>query len=280
MADTIEIKAIGFSGFYGGIWDQGDNEYNALQAEIYCSDTEGLDKLQLLDDWGFINTYRNDVAQEYAEQYIEAVNETLNVNLKLKFQTLSSPKEYNFETDKIFCTVEIESLRSLCDRLVQLAKDPDNYKYLKERIKKCHTSCSGFWSWMSNDVDKWLEFIYDGGNDHYIAYLIGYLMEALGEDPKELNGRIYQYVEESTGLHEILPATQEAKEEYELFQKYGTIYTDWAEEHPKRYETRLSFPCFKETPWDEYEATFLEYGEPERLRREMMRNHPVIPGLE
>lgn len=276
MADTIEIKAIGFSGFYEGIWDQGDNEYNAIECERSCGD-EGFGNLQLLDDWGFAPNYREQVAELYGSEYVDLVNETLGLNLKLISQEIWSPKEYNFENDKFFLTCEVEDKVELCDKLRKIANLPKNYKWLKDTIYEYHSSCDGFWSWMSNDIEDWFGLIYT--DDQYLMYLIAYLVQVCGGDLGELNAWVYSQAQED-GLHTVEPTTPEAKEEYELFQKYGTIYTDWAEEHPKRYETGLSFPCFKETPWDEYEADFLEYGEPVWLRREINRNHPVIPGLE
>jgi hypothetical protein len=82
---------------------------------------------------------------DYAKAYAEAFAEEFKI--KCEFESLSSPKEYNFTTDRIFVTIadnEVTRLRSLVS-----AEELD--KVAKERF----TSYDGFYSSYSNDVADW-----------------------------------------------------------------------------------------------------------------------------
>lgn len=54
----IEIEALGFTGFYQGIWGQSENEYNEIQSMKY-GDYEDIESLQFIEDWGFGPDYCN-----------------------------------------------------------------------------------------------------------------------------------------------------------------------------------------------------------------------------
>ena len=71
---TLELEALGFTGFYQGIWDQGENEYRETRDMKY-GDYDDIEDLQLLDDWGFSPDYRDNIAKLYAETYIEHIND-------------------------------------------------------------------------------------------------------------------------------------------------------------------------------------------------------------
>lgn len=271
----IEIEALGFSGFYGGIWDQGDNEWDKI---LDCK----YSKLKYIDDWGFAKNYREEVAAIYAERYIEMLNKTLGLGLKLRNQSVDSPREYNFRTDRIYCLVEIEDYDALTARLRSLCSAPIARVRIAEVIKQNHTSYSGFWSWMSNDFEEWMGLIEDPDNAHYVSYLIGYLMEIMSlECLEELNYDVFNYVCEFTDLHQLQPRSANAKDEWSVYEKFGDIYLDYAEDTPDQTPDRSG--GMRRIEWEDYKEAFLKYGEPllkERKQREWIeKNHPKIPGL-
>ena len=46
-----ELEALGFTGFYQGIWDQGENEYGAMQM-LKDGDYDDIESLEFIEDWG------------------------------------------------------------------------------------------------------------------------------------------------------------------------------------------------------------------------------------
>lgn len=270
----IEIRALTFGGFYGGAWDQGQNEYDAAQL---CED---LDIVQLKDEWGFGPDYRNEVAKIYAEEYVDMCNKILDVGFKFISQSVESPREYNFATDKIFIQVEVGDYTALVNKLIKLSDTPEYRTKLGEIIRENHTSCSGFWSWMSNDIEKWFTLMYDSDNEHYVSYFIAYLMEVMVPDMVEnFDCNIFSYVSESTDLHCLRPETEEAKEEYELLQENREAYEAFV---TGSGAGELDGYCPNHGAWEIYKEgyqDFLKEYNLEQKRKAQLAALPVIPGL-
>lgn len=290
MKTKLELEALGFTGFYQGIWDQGENEYGAMQMLKY-GDYDDIETLEFIEYWGFGEDYREKVMKEYAERYVAFVNDVLGTNFTLTFQSLWSPKEYNFQTDKVFCDVEIEDFDGLVDRLVKMVStDLDLYNVMRKTIHENHTSCSGFISFMDNDIDEWFGLIQGPENTTYISYFIAYLVNAIQPGSlRQLNEDIYGYVSENTDWHLPVPETDEAKEEHQLYSEHRDTYTEFLKEYRKNHvdPTRHDWPEDNrrryDVDWDEFKEAFsehLEFLEAERKRLEYLRNQPVIPGLE
>ncbi len=271
----IEIRALTFGGFYGGRWDQGEDEYREAQCE------EALEVIQLKDDWGFGPDYRTEVAKIYAEYYIDMVNEILDVDFKIISQEVDSPKEYNFTNDKIFIQVEVGDYEALIDKLIKLASNPEYRAELGKIIHDEHTSCSGFWSWMSNDIEEWFGLMYNPDNAHYTSYFIAYLMSLMDSEKVEnLDESIYWYVSESTGLQVLGPETDEAKEEYNLYLENPQAYAAFVE-GPGASEFNGFCPCH--AAWELYKDDYMDFLKEytiEQKRKEAIANYPKIPGLE
>lgn len=134
------ITTISFAGFY-----------YTLHNEILDDGLRGL----FTDEQGDINwkLYNKafdliqwqEVFVEYAQDYAERFAEEFNV--KMVFESLSSPKEYNFTTDRIFCTINLEEIMR-----IYAATDKD---CLSGLIKDKFTSRDGFSSFYSNDLEAW-----------------------------------------------------------------------------------------------------------------------------
>jgi len=83
--------------------------------------------------------------KEYAEEYAKRFSE--DNEIELKYESLDSPREYNFATDRIFADIEEAEVK----RLVKMV---DREK-LREKIKEDFTSCDGFSSHYSSYIDDW-----------------------------------------------------------------------------------------------------------------------------
>lgn len=278
---TLELEALGFTGFYQGIWDQGENEYRETRDMKY-GEYDDIEDLQLLDDWGFSLDYRDNIAKLYAETYIEHINDIFGIDLKLVGQWVRSPKYYNFTTDEIYCKVEIDDLDKLVNHLRELCNDPRYKEDIIETIKQNHASCDGFISYMSNDFEDWMDCIADPDDDRYISCLIGYLVNAIAPGSlRELNTGVYSWASEQ-GYQMAEPQTKDAKDEWELYLKYRGIYTEYTREHPICHPDPNRPGYHTMDDWDDYKERFMEYAEAyeaEQKRKAALAAQPVIPGL-
>lgn len=144
MSNPIQAltSTIPFSGFYDSIHDNavdraieslfeddnGDCNSNLI-AHFYCSNCINYDK----------------VRTAYAKDYVQAF--AIAAGLQLIFDELDSPKEYNFQTDRIFVKIAPKSVIEL------FAKADKNA--LRDRIRKEYTSRFGFISHYSPDIYEW-----------------------------------------------------------------------------------------------------------------------------
>ena len=163
MANML-ITRVPFSGFYGTIWESEIDqemerfcEYeadereaeNGIPQELRLSESEFSDIL--------FRCFNSSIAHEkIAEWYVSAYSETVKaetgIDLHLRYESMSSPKYYNFETDRLFAYIPEKTVKAL----FALSKK-EKHERLKARVKECFTSRSGFISHYSNDIldDEW-----------------------------------------------------------------------------------------------------------------------------
>ena len=103
------------------------------------------------------NNFYNEICKDYVSFYLDNLNAKLNYaypdhgfTLKGTYKCFISPKEYNFETDRIF--IEIEENHCI-DFIKYIIK---NYKKeLDKKIKERFKSRSGFISFYENNLEYW-----------------------------------------------------------------------------------------------------------------------------
>lgn len=87
-------------------------------------------------------------AREYVQAFAQEVGDKLDIDLStLEFKSLYSPREYNFESDRITCTIDITA--------VQLLWELASPMTLQALIAERHTSRSGFISFYTNTLSSW-----------------------------------------------------------------------------------------------------------------------------
>ena len=148
-------STIPFCGFYESFISD-DIEYQIGQQIEWDSDIYDLneDEQQILwDNYLSVNrsSFYNEIAEHYTDLYIDALNERLEgFTLKAKFNLLISPREYNFETDRIFIDIQENHCIEFIKFIIK------NYKKeLEKKIQDRFTSGSGFWSHYKNGLDLW-----------------------------------------------------------------------------------------------------------------------------
>lgn len=139
------ILSIPFSGFYESIHDsQIDNE---LWQNVFTDYRTGCDNNDNLSNRAFDSINWHDLWIEYSREYVDFMAH--EYDLKIEFESLSSPREYNFVTDRIFVNMpDCEFLR--------IYNEIDK-KVFADCIKSHFTSYDGFISFYSNDINEWPE---------------------------------------------------------------------------------------------------------------------------
>ena len=137
------LTTIPFSGFYESWHNDAIDQAEASLTED--SNGDSIDGLASRFHNG--NSIDHDkVRQAYAKDY--AATMATELGITLEFDELKSPREYNFETDRIFCKI---SIREAYNLLGQACKG----KKLHQAIKGKFTSRPGFISYYSNELSQW-----------------------------------------------------------------------------------------------------------------------------
>ena len=151
----LMIINIPFAGFYNTTYDRELDEQLTQQATHYVEE-ENPDTLLEEDvvqqimfdhmDWGAAHRH---VCQAYVNTFCSRFHAEFGLDLRLEFEKMTSPKEYNFQTDRAWAIISEEKARALFELVPRAA--------LEKAIKGRFTSCDGFISFYSNRIDDWLE---------------------------------------------------------------------------------------------------------------------------
>lgn len=149
MNNPVKIE-LPFAGFYESLHD--DAIDRALEGG-FNYDHEKDEEIEAPDFWGADIDF-SAIRKEYCEHYVAAFAEEFG--LTLTFDEMTSPREYNFSSDRIFCTIpreEIDKIRT------EVEADP----LWAEEVKERFTSRSGFWSFYEPDLkdEKWARAVWD-----------------------------------------------------------------------------------------------------------------------
>lgn len=143
---------IPFAGFYYSLYDVKLDAAMSSQVDNFASEYD-LDKEQASEYSEILFRYTDwRQAQEViAKHYVNAFNncfkEWTKVDLKADFKNMISPREYNFETDRIFVMIDEAAILALYDKVGEAT--------LRLMIRKRFTSRSGFISFYPNELDDW-----------------------------------------------------------------------------------------------------------------------------
>jgi len=170
-----------FPGFYGTMFEGSEHaEADAIASVFSCAGVE-LSERALCDiandsrcvDWDYSRYHR-----DYTERIVSAVSHELaDLGVKLEFQTLASPREYNFRNDVGNVVAVIENPEAFRMGLLAFLLDHDDE--FKAYIRKRFTSGPGFISFHDNDHSVWLEELrnWNPATDGYDSTRFGTLLE-------------------------------------------------------------------------------------------------------
>jgi uncharacterized protein (UPF0332 family) len=185
-------STIPFCGFYCSFIDD-DIDHQIGQQIEWDSDIYDLneDEQQVLED-NYLSVNRssfyNQIAEDYTNFYIDALNEKLKgFEFKSKFNLLTSPREYNFETDRIFIDIERDHAIDFIKYIIK------NYKKeLENKIKERFTSRSGFSSFYKNSLDLWPKDYSEWDHNQ-----IGTCFELFDLEEEDINYSLREYLSET-----------------------------------------------------------------------------------
>lgn len=135
---------IPFSGFYNSLHD---SELDMALRDMFSDRATGTDVNEDLLQRAMEKMNWRGAYVEYAKEYADDFGRWLE--LDLEFDELSSPREYNFTTDRIFVKISEESLKSAFAKVLK----PE----LREAVRERFTSYDGFISFYNPDMDSWPE---------------------------------------------------------------------------------------------------------------------------
>ena len=185
-------STIHFDGFYESFISDDIDYQIDQQIECDCDiyDLNESEEEVLNDNYLSVNRsyFYNQIAEDYTNFYIDALNEELDgFTLKATYKCFTSPREYNFETDRIF--IEIEENHAI-DFIKYIIK---NYKKeLEEKIKQRFTSRSGYWSHYKNTLDSWTQ-----DYSEWDCNMIGTCFELFDLEKEDINYSLREYLSET-----------------------------------------------------------------------------------
>lgn len=171
------LTTVPFSGFYYSWHDESlDHALDTL-----CSDESGCHPYSEIRDRIFNRIDWNSVHRAYAKKYCQLF--AAEYGIDLRFESLTSPKYYNFETDRIFAHIDDTEVARLYDAV--------NHDDLRKLIRERFTSCSGFISHYPNTLESWGPI--DTWDHNQIGTLVEvYAIQELGRRDEPLDMPILQ----------------------------------------------------------------------------------------
>ena len=223
-------STIPFDGFYES-FISADIEHQIGQQIEWDSDIYELNVNEekiLWDNYLSINrsSFYSQIAEDYTNFYIDDLNAKLNYaypdhgfTLNAKFSLLTSPREYNFSTDRIFIDIEKNHAIDFIKYIIKHYK-----KELEEKIKERFTSRSGFWSHYKNGLDLWTQDYSEWDHNQ-----IGTCFELFNLEEEDINYSLRDYLSETImnnlgntlgqeGI-DLLDKKQKEKDKKELIEK-------------------------------------------------------------
>ena len=136
------IIQIPFPGFYNSCLSSELDNQEEQFTENFLEENPDINANEL-DFWRYSNQCH--AYDAIAKTWVDAFSEQFGI--ALEYSDMSSPREYNFETDRIFARISDESV-------IKLFAETD-IEVFRNAIKKRHTSYDGFYSHYPNDLESW-----------------------------------------------------------------------------------------------------------------------------
>jgi hypothetical protein len=231
MKFNIELPF--FPGFYESDLENSDTSYWAIKEELqyYQEECDTPCKALTEDDLDF--DYRG-YEEEVREQWVEAFRERKpEFVLSVENVEMTSPKYYNFSTDKLWADVELR------DDWMDAVREfmAENADWLRERIKDDWTSYDGFHSFMSNNFDdtsrdedenywgckSWYWHLFSGQSDRWECYISSIIAYMMYRENKKIRNDLVMYALEDVYAGSYVFLTEEGKAKVDAGIEDGSV---------------------------------------------------------
>lgn len=191
MEETIKMY-IPFSGFYESAWT------GAIDNEIENHLQEYDQEVDHYDDATNYKALKRALAQEYMSQLMEEAFSEMDCYpfLTMAFVGVRSPREYNFDTDRL----EVEMPKSQIPQLLAMV----DWKTLKEMIARELAPRSGFNPFISNEIEDWFTINPEDWRPSQWELVLRALFETHGFDWEEAEERISESYQARELISELL----------------------------------------------------------------------------
>ena len=169
------------------------------------------------------------MADLFSQGFDSFASGILGFDVGLKFESMASPKYYNYETDRLFVHIPLETL----GRLFWISAS-EGHETLQKCLKERCTSYEGFHSYYSNDLQEWLAKPLDTWDHNEIAALLDAVIVASDPEAFEDWSNLYYAVFDGSEQYECVSAgidwekleakTQEKRDE--LQEAYDAEHAD------------------------------------------------------
>lgn len=157
----------------------GDNPEQFLSDNNITFDYNKTEKWQEKQNFDY-----NAMCNKIATMYVEELAELTGVNLV--FESLRSPREYNFSTDTIYAHIDNRTVRKL------FAQAIDKLDIFQEVINERHTSRSGFISFYSNNINDWIKKPCNKYDHNEIETLLHVLLKDYDNWEEDIYQKVYE----------------------------------------------------------------------------------------
>lgn len=197
--DKLSI-VLNFHGFYNTIHDEMIDD--SLE-QMICDDhgdipvINGESASELLHNVTDYEKIYNEYSKEFVNNLNYYIKEKTNFNPLLEFETLISPREYNFENGRIFAFIPKSSLLKIASEV--------NFECLQQVIKDRFESRSGFLSFYSGNIHDWLDIPLNKMDHNQLSALFSAWIMS-NEDLSEYSedNFVYEYINDDLGIQEII----------------------------------------------------------------------------
>lgn len=198
LLDVSNIDLVSFEGFYQTIWD----------SAFEISDYEYQNEVVENEDFIFDNdSYQKAVCEAYTLQWERWLQQYICKDIKLSFVGVQHPLAYNFSTD----TIQVKIGLSSEAKKAIIAKVKNHREKIATWIKKNHSSCDGFWSFLSDDIRDWNRTaLFSHKSDRqeaYLAYMLYYIVKVgigANEGDERLEMLAYYNITEQMSISEFI----------------------------------------------------------------------------
>ena len=217
-------STIPFDGFYESFISADIEHQIEIDTEYYSElyDLNEFESELLCNSFLNKNSYKfyYQIAKDYTNFYIDELNKKLNgFTLKATYKRFTSPRAYNFETDRIFIEIEENHAADFIEHIVK------NYKKeLEKKIEDRFRSRSGFISFYKNSIDLWTKDFKE-----WDCNMIGTCFELFDLEEEDINYSLREYLTESISENlyntldkvgkDLLDKKQKEKDRKELMDK-------------------------------------------------------------